>query len=70
MNQQRMLEGIAKLRCGACGEDTVRIFRSPHGRIFTECIGCKSLTEMKVADPKISFAWPKGVESKGIMCEF
>lgn len=70
MNQKQMLEGIKKLRCGACGGDSVRMFRSQHGRIFTECTGCNSLTELMIADPQISFNYPNGVESQGIMCEF
>lgn len=70
MSQQQMLEGLSKLRCGACGCDSVRMFRNPHGVIFTECTGCNSLTELKIADPQVSFAWPRGVDSKGIMCEF
>ena len=56
MSQQQMLEGLSKLRCGACGCDSVRMFRNPHGVIFTECTGCNSLTELKIADPQVSFA--------------
>lgn len=65
-----MVEGLNKLRCGACGCDTVRVFANDGGRVFTECTQCKSLTEIAVTPPKIDFKFPLGVKSEGILAAF
>lgn len=58
-----MREGMTKLRCGACGGDTVRVFTDPHEAVLLECVSCSSVTEVSISDPKLEFRWPQDVKS-------
>ena len=48
-----METNIQQLKCGGCGEEKHKIYRRQNGEIITECVECKSQTEIVVTEPKI-----------------
>ena len=48
-----METNIQQLKCGECGEERHKIYRRKNGEIITECIHCKSQTEIVVTAPTI-----------------
>jgi uncharacterized Zn finger protein len=48
-----METNIQQLKCGECGEEKHKIYRRENGEIITECIKCKSQTEIVITEPKI-----------------
>ena len=48
-----METNIQQLKCGECGEEKHKIYQRENGEIITECIKCKSQTEIVITEPKI-----------------
>lgn len=62
-----MIEDAKKMRCGACGGDTFRMYKEPKG-LISECLKCKSTSTIRVRAPEIEIDW--GEQSDGILCVF
>lgn len=65
-----MYTKLQQYRCGNCGNTTYNIYReNDHAqRLITECIQCKSQTEIAIKPAEIILQW--GHNSNGIMCLF
>lgn len=56
---------IQQLRCGQCGELKHVLYLRPNGEIITECITCKSQSEIVITKPKIEI---RNNEGMGRLC--
>lgn len=48
-----METNLKQLKCGGCGEENHRIYQRENGEIITECVSCKSQTEIVIEKPEI-----------------
>lgn len=62
-----------QLKCGACGNETFRLFGSKYGdgvlgleEMRTECTKCFSISHIKQAKPRMTIEW--GTNAQGILC--
>lgn len=62
-----METNIEQLKCGECGEENHKIYTRPNGELITECVKCKSQTEIVVTAPKIMLRNNSG---SGTLCNF
>ena len=49
-----METNIQQLKCGECGKEEHKVFQRANGEIITECVCCKSQTEIVISPPKIT----------------
>lgn len=65
-----MKEKLEKFRCGGCGKDKYELYRKENDEkmILVECIECKSISEIRVTEPKLEITW--GEPSGGRICIF
>lgn len=62
---------IKKFRCGGCGCDEYKLYADQHHHpimILAECQQCKSMTEIKITQPKLKLDF--GENSEGVMSIF
>lgn len=66
-----MLKELKQMACGGCGGDTFKMFRPDNkenkSRLFVECLGCESVTEIVVSQPEITLEWSKMGSGDGLM---
>jgi len=62
-----METNIQQLKCGSCGQENHRIYQRQNGEIITECIRCKSQTEIIITIPKIIL---RNNDGDGTLCVF
>jgi len=58
---QKMILNAQKFKCGACGNDTYRIFKQEDNdqELFAECTNpkCSSITVIGFTQPRINLGW-------------
>lgn len=62
-----METNISQLKCGECSEETHLIYIRENGEIITECIKCKSMSEITCTEPKITI---NNLNGNGTLCIF
>lgn len=63
-----METNLKLMKCGNCGNETLRIFQGID-RFILECESCKSTSKIYVERPKIIIGWPEQ-NSRGIFTVF
>jgi len=58
---------LEELKCGQCGEPKHYLYLRNNGEIITECINCKSQSEIVISEPKIKIRNNSGL---GTLCVF
>jgi len=58
---------LEELKCGQCGEHKHYLYLRDNGEIITECINCKSQSEIVISEPKIKIRNNSGL---GTLCVF
>ena len=51
---------IKQMKCGGCGEEKHRIYMRETGEIVTECITCRSSSELTIPQPRLTVKYLSG----------
>lgn len=68
-SKQPAMQGARLMRCGACGNATIRMYQANTGyKLYAQCQACHSVTVIKAS---VAICWPDDeIDSNGILTVF